>query len=54
MNMDKLSKTVLNNSDPKCNIYKDAVTKLNITGYIKNNQLDKSWNDSFGVHCGKM
>lgn len=54
MDMDKLNKNILKSSDPKCNVYKDAVTKLNITGYIKNNQVDSSWNDSFGVYCGKM
>ena len=47
-------KSIVNSPDPKCNIYRDAVQKLNLTGYIKNNQLNNSWNDSFGANCGSM
>ena len=40
--------------NPRCDVYKDAVKKLNLTGYIKNDDLNQSWNDSFGNSCGKI
>ena len=51
---DDLSTSVAIRPDPKCNIYRDAVNKLNLTGYIKNDQVNSSWNDSFGTSCGSI
>ena len=51
-NLSNYSNTII--SDPKCNIYKDAVKKLNYTGYISNDNIYQSWNDTFSTVCGNL
>ena len=45
--------TNIKTDNPKCNIYKDAVKKLNIAGHIPNGEVKHSWNDAFGTICGR-
>ena len=52
VNAEKVTK--INTDNPRCNIYKDAVNKLNVTGYISNSQMNESWNNAFGSICGDI
>ena len=37
----------------KCSTLKSAILDLNKTGYIENNNVEKSWNGTFKEICGK-